>query len=750
MQLRWDMAKQMGSESSLIDLPREYDQADWLGIESFQQGLFQFIRHTATPITIALQGAWGTGKTTWLNVLKHELCDQDDAPFYGIWVNTWQFALTNSPNSPNSSQKAVIGILRYIMTQLEQFLEPHEPKMLQFKMSPTVKKWGMALAKVAVAQLGVESSLINDLVSAEPKNAAEADSALAQLKTEAQALMDEVTAPEHSKKRGVIILVDDLDRIDPVLAVEILEIFKNVFDFQQCIMVLAVDYNVVIKGLRPKLGELSAHNEHEFRVYFDKLIQLSFQLPVGAYDVEQFLASALQSVGFVTAEDQRRIPALISDLSEIACLSVGSNPRTLKRVVNTLSLLSLIQQCQDEAQQEHAPALSQVLLTKKLSFALVCIQNAYPDIYDLLCTEPDFLHWTEVKLAQYQLPKLDTQTERLFRWPHRSLADWEQVLLRACQRTGYLQRKTDNLWELFHLLAALDDSSAELLEPMRQVLRLSAVTRLNGGASDEGGAKRTYNPDQATYVFQHVNYTGRNKKHDLLHDICHQYILNHENDKLTAQQFLNAVNPPLGPEIAFTLTAYKAKMEEGDQSITRLPKGLTEADAIKLNGEPGTDDDKVFIVPYVRAEEMAWVLQHLGRQGYAYKAQILRHEDYTVYQFQDLPFGGKVGQFAQTSFDLVKALLTAYIAAHPEQTAADVVATLNIYPWKPELNRVLVDDPELRAKPYFDECYKELTLPNGDKILLCKKILPRDLEEYLKRFDQLGLEVKVTQRLVQV
>ena len=739
----------MGSESSLIDLPREYDQADWLGIESFQQGLFQFIRHTATPITIALQGAWGTGKTTWLNELKHELCDQDDAPFYGIWVNTWQFALTNSPNSP---QKAVIGILLFIMTQLEQFQaaqEPTQPQKHKFQVSPTVKKWGMALVKIAAAQISVDHKLIDELLSSGNKSAAESDSALAQLKAAAQELMAEVTAPEHSKKRGVIILVDDLDRIDPVRAVEILEIFKNVFDFPQCIMVLAVDYNVVIKGLRPKLGELNAHNEHEFRVYFDKLIQLSFQLPVGAYDVAQFLASALQSVGFVTAQELRRKPDLISDLSEIACLSVGSNPRTLKRVVNTLSLLSLIQQCQDEAQQEHAPALPQVLLTKKLSFALVCIQNAYPDIYDLLCTEPDFLHWTEVKLAQYQLPKLDTQTERLFRWPHRSLADWEQVLLRACQRTGYLQRKTDNLWELFHLLAALDDSSAELLEPMRQVLRLSAVTRLNGGASDEGGAKRTYNPDQATYVFQSVEYTERDKKHALLHEICHQYINEHRAKGLTAQQLLAAVNPPLGPEIAFTLKAYKDNMK-GNPGISRLPKGLTEADAIKLNGEPGTDEDKVFIVPYVRAEEMAWVLQHLAQQGDAYKAQILRPEDFTVYQFQDQSFGGRSGEFAQTSLKLVRALLRAYIAAHPEQTAAKVVKKLNIYPWKPELNRVLVDDHKLRAKPYFAECYEELSLPNREKILLCKKILPRDLEEYLKRFDQLGLEVKVTQRLVQV
>lgn len=41
------------------------------------------------------------------------------------------------------------------------------------------------------------------------------------------------------------------------MAVEILELLKNIFDLEHCVFVLAIDYDVVIKGLKPKFGELT-------------------------------------------------------------------------------------------------------------------------------------------------------------------------------------------------------------------------------------------------------------------------------------------------------------------------------------------------------------------------------------------------------------------------------------------------------------------------------------------------------------
>ncbi len=50
--------------SSIIDVPRQHDQNDLFGINVYQDALIDFVKHTDTPITIALQGEWGSGKTS--------------------------------------------------------------------------------------------------------------------------------------------------------------------------------------------------------------------------------------------------------------------------------------------------------------------------------------------------------------------------------------------------------------------------------------------------------------------------------------------------------------------------------------------------------------------------------------------------------------------------------------------------------------------------------------------------------------
>lgn len=71
----------------------------------------------------------------------------------------------------------------------------------------------------------------------------------------------------NNSKVGFTFYIDDLDRIDPPVAVEILELLKNIFDIENCVFILAIDYDVIIKGLKPKFGELTDRNEREFRSF---------------------------------------------------------------------------------------------------------------------------------------------------------------------------------------------------------------------------------------------------------------------------------------------------------------------------------------------------------------------------------------------------------------------------------------------------------------------------------------------------
>ena len=77
--------------SSVVDVPRQHTQNDLFGIQKYQDALVKYIRIANTPMTIALQGEWCSGKTSLMNMLRYNLCDIDDASFYPVWINTWQY-----------------------------------------------------------------------------------------------------------------------------------------------------------------------------------------------------------------------------------------------------------------------------------------------------------------------------------------------------------------------------------------------------------------------------------------------------------------------------------------------------------------------------------------------------------------------------------------------------------------------------------------------------------------------------------
>lgn len=87
-------------------------------------------------------------------------------------------------------------------------------------------------------------------------------------------------------------------------------------------------------------------------------------------------------------------------------MSVGSNPRSLKRLTNTLSLISIINEALSKASSS-----TQTTKDKTLNFALVCMQIAYPYIYNQLSEEPDFKGWNENVAAKLKLRAL-TEAEK--------------------------------------------------------------------------------------------------------------------------------------------------------------------------------------------------------------------------------------------------------------------------------------------------------------------------------------------------
>ena len=448
-------------KSSIIDVPRKHTQEDLFGIQVYQDALIRYIKLTDTPITIALQGEWGSGKTSLMNLLRYNLCEVDNAPYYPVWINTWQYSLMKTP------QQAIISILEGIINQIGT-LNPNASKWhdSKKKIGGLFKKMAVVGTKAAAGVVGIDSDVVGELFD---ENAS-ASSDIMLLKEEISKLIDDALS-QDSKKQGFTFYIDDLDRIDPPVAVEILELLKNIFDLESCVFVLAIDYDVVIKGLKPKFGELTDANEREFRSFFDKIIQLPFSMPVASYNVDTFLVDALRKIEFFN-DDELNDHSLAETLSEITRLSVGSNPRSLKRLTNTLALISIINEIQNENSS------SQNRLNKILNYAMVCMQIAYPYIYNQLTEEPDFKAWNEKIASKLKLRPLTDMERDTLDATEEFDEEWEKVVFRMCQKETYLSSRVFSVSTLLNKIAAIINDDPNLGETIASILELSAVTNL--------------------------------------------------------------------------------------------------------------------------------------------------------------------------------------------------------------------------------------------------------------------------------
>ena len=277
---------------------------------------------------------------------------------------------------------------------------------------------------------------------------------------------------DNPSKKGFTFYIDDLDRIDPPVAVEILELLKNIFDIEQCVFILAIDYDVVIKGLKPKFGELTEKNEREFRSFFDKIIQLPFSMPVASYSVDTFLVDALKKIEFFTDVELEDVE-LAEKLSEITRLSVGTNPRSLKRLTNTLALISIINN-----KLKNGEATSAEKLSKLINYALVCIQIAYPYIYNQLGEEPSYKSWNEKTASRLKLRPLTEEEKEGLDATEEFDEDWEKVVFRMCQKETYLSNRAFCVSSLLSKIAEIINNDEQLGEIIEATLEMSAVTNL--------------------------------------------------------------------------------------------------------------------------------------------------------------------------------------------------------------------------------------------------------------------------------
>ncbi len=315
---------------------------DSFNISKYINGLVNFIKSCNTPMTIAVQGDWGTGKTSIMTMIKNELRNLKNLNL--VWFNTWQFSQFNL------GDKLPLTMLNKLVNEVSSNKESENFKY--------IKKAMVGVADAILGHISGGALEVSKFLDDE-ENLFEA---IEKLKESFQKLVNEKAGDEGR----VIIFIDDLDRIEPERAVELLEVLKIFLDCEKCIFVLAIDYSVVTRGVKVKYG--NDFSEGKGKSFFDKIIQVPFKMPVGSYDISLYVKKCFEDIGMEV--EVETLPQYINLIK----YSIGNNPRSMKRLFNSFLLLSNISDSE----------ILEDSLNRQILFALLCMQSSYELMYNYI------------------------------------------------------------------------------------------------------------------------------------------------------------------------------------------------------------------------------------------------------------------------------------------------------------------------------------------------------------------------------
>ncbi|MDC1457360.1 KAP family NTPase [Burkholderiaceae bacterium] len=278
--------------------PNEKFDEDKLDRREIVETLHLFIDATPAPYVLALDGVWGSGKTTLVKILKADL---EDSGYQCVYFDAWRVDYMVDPLI------ALVGALAELVERAHN--EHRADALAALKKSAAI----IAVETVgAVAQI-VTKGLVSTAAIQACTEARQAqvfsDYEAAKKTTEQFAKKLEAAAKsilehpeqkpkhpeqklEHSEQKKIIFFVDELDRCRPTFAVHLLERIKHLFDIQNIFFVLSVDKAQLEASMRGVYG-----TDTDAPEYLRRFIDFDYRVP--CVPTKSFTTSLFEKFGLI-------------------------------------------------------------------------------------------------------------------------------------------------------------------------------------------------------------------------------------------------------------------------------------------------------------------------------------------------------------------------------------------------------------------------------------------------------------------
>ena len=281
--------------------------------------LTRLIDEVEGPCVLAIDAAWGAGKTTFLKMWSQHL---RNLGFPVVEFNAWE---TDHAADPFVA----------LVAELQEELSVFQEKSLTEKVSQakSAAKPVLLRAMSAAIRIGTQGILnidpqaekeIGKVLSSYAENRiSEYNDARVSIDEFRQRLQELATALFQCKDHHLVVMVDELDRCRPSYAVDLIEVAKHLFSVDHTAFVLAVNRDQLAHSIKALYG-----NDFAATGYLRRFFDVDFHLPDP--DRKPLIRTMLNSV---------KITGDICDLLEGFFVSPSVSLRQIGQVIYRIGLV---------------------------------------------------------------------------------------------------------------------------------------------------------------------------------------------------------------------------------------------------------------------------------------------------------------------------------------------------------------------------------------------------------------------------
>ena len=297
-------------------LPADPYENDLLDRKHLAETLTNLVTDFESPYVVAIDAAWGAGKTTFIEIWTQVLRNKN---YPVVQFNAWENDFAGNAMVALSSE--LTDALREYDSNIGKVDEIRETVKKIFENSVVA---GVRFATSGIVDLDSIGNKGDILASYE-----ESRRLTKQFKENLELFAKKVKEQENCP---VVVVIDELDRCRPLYAIELLEAAKHLFSVENIVFVLAINLRELGHSIKAVYG--SDFDSHE---YLERFIDITIPLPKA--ERKQFMWNLMseRTEGVVSGTGQ------YSQVAKFLIMNVlGSPEMSLRRAARYIKRLNIL------------------------------------------------------------------------------------------------------------------------------------------------------------------------------------------------------------------------------------------------------------------------------------------------------------------------------------------------------------------------------------------------------------------------